>query len=695
MQGYPRFLIGLFLALSQTGGATAELFTTNGAETRLTVQPSVGDVYGRIGQISYIAHKTGGDEKPFPVKGAGGTAFLVSPCHALTNASVMAADLANLADGPFRVDHVELRLGPLPGKGAFRDRTTVRVIAAGAFERSAYIARPALGLAPQLEFRLAGGPLLKRANDWALIELETCLGDKYGYFRIDADGADRADGAGLKIQAAGYPLGEGGDLFVDRCVDMGPAIAADTSSRWSYSHRAVRHFECPSEPGDYGGPVFHYSALGEARVIGIATSGGNNTQNKLTIPREYAHEYFSAWKEGSRGAGYMDIRQVLLSPRAMKILRPYQPALRAFTESAVLRQYEENSIRVHDSESPEHLQATARADLPEGFLYLRLAHLNRRYGNLAEAENLERMAKEKLSGGDWRAALPVKTAHTDAAITAENLTLLVNAKNLLDIDRAAHFSHRAARFEWALRAGNLALAREDLKTMKEMEVEAPIDEKSSARILEYDGLIDPHSTRGRAIAPRTTNDAGGAALEALLISHGNATPHIVARTLQKNLRENPHSAGKLIFYTLDSVGFVARDDDFDRFWRFRFGRGMRAVSYRHEPSADLLSRGEYLSAITSANIELAINVSDTGAIYVKAQAQLKAGFVGASIKTYSALIAQLMSQSENRQYALTAAAYYQRGSAHDRMGRIDLALADFKMARQFAPGNHRYSRALQ
>ena len=705
MPGFRFSAAGFFCLWSLTGAAAAaEIFTTDGSDTRFSADKTIGNVYGQIGEVRYYVQSAGADNKPSLYEHAGGRAFLVSPCHALTNARVMTPKLTDAKGGPSAIEYFELRFGPPTDGRTYRDATPMRIIQTGKSGDNRNGGGPpgaAIGLSPHLQRSLAAGAVFRRSNDWALLELNSCLGDIYGYFQIDASGAAAVADTGKTLEVAGYSRGHDGEVIADNCRDMGPEIAAAKPSRWSYSHQAVRLFDCSSRPDNSGGPVYYYNAMGAAQLIGIETSSGasaldaKDDQPDLQIPREYAHEYFYAWQSQARKPGYIDIRQALLSPRVMKLIRPYQPGLRAFDDRARPRHYQEASFRLYDGQSPEHLQTSARAQLPEGFLFLRLAHLNRLFGNLDDATRLERAAKARLKNGGWRSALNDNGAFSDPAIAAESLTLVINAKELFNIDRVARFRHRGRRLEWSLRAGNLALAREDLQAIEAMEAASPVDPNSAKEVRRFERLaqlFSGDSDGANNSAAEDANKFGNDDLNRLLDRHGMDAPQIVARALQKTLRESPADAGPLVLYTLNSVRFVARSDDYDRFRQFRLGRFMRAIGYWKAPSAELLARGDPLEAITSANIERALDADDLNALYIKAQAQLMAGFIGASIATYSELIEHLSDLRSNRSYTLTAAVYFQRGDAYDRLGKSELAIADFKKARALVPGDLAYSR---
>ena len=482
-------LAGIAAASCALGAtASANVFTTNGVDTRYQVNRTIGGTYGKVGQVAVHLRKTRDNGETYIQNHTGATAFLVSPCHAMTNAHVAAPGLRG-ADGKVQeIFQYELRLGPPANGRPFRDSTIMRIVEKGqlydrdveseeSFE-ARYVPNKALGLSPEIQRELAVTGKFRAAADWALMKLDHCLGNTYGYFEIDPNGGPSAEGAGKEIELAGYPRGVDQTIISRNCRSRGPIISLQPIlNYWSYSHTGFRMTDCTLQGGNSGGPVYYFDGRGEARIIGIiAQSTTFNTDNeaaeeKLHIPREYFADYQENWGGLPIIAGYVDIRQALASPRVMQALAPYQPALRSLADGKKLRDYQENAFEFFDGASLEHLLAKAREDVPDGYHLLHLARLNRQLGKPAEAVKLESMAETVFTMKDLGMYIEEHQPYIDPALIVQKLTLLIDAYPRLNLDKVDLGVAHLKRLIFALKAGDLALARRDLAVVQAMQAE--------------------------------------------------------------------------------------------------------------------------------------------------------------------------------------------------------------------------------
>ncbi len=222
-------VLGVLLALSLAGGAAANIFVADRREYRPADQPllrSVGLLVNGRRQV--------------------GTAFLVGECHVMTAfhsaffRDAQAVSGNELAGGPRTGRALSFHIGPDPMRpGLFRRRSVARVVDFGNYH-----------------------PLAARgmAGDWAILELEECLGREYGYLPHlrPSGGGDLPRGPLMTISfpyagwnRAGVAVEEG-----CRAREAGPVaglIAVD----------------CAFEAGMSGGPVLERQPDGQWQVVGI------------------------------------------------------------------------------------------------------------------------------------------------------------------------------------------------------------------------------------------------------------------------------------------------------------------------------------------------------------------------------------------------------------------------------------------
>lgn len=178
--------------------------------------------------------------------GAGGTAFLVSSCHVATAYHVAFVQGRDPATGEVELgaprlgDSAEFLVGPdarIAGK--FAARTRARVAAYGSFSRTDFA-----GL----------------AGDWAILRLDDCLGERFGYLRHarDENPGPMPEGP---LMTLGFPASRAGK----------PGITIETGCR-ARDHGPVDGLvgiDCAFESGLSGGPVLELQRDRSWIVVGM------------------------------------------------------------------------------------------------------------------------------------------------------------------------------------------------------------------------------------------------------------------------------------------------------------------------------------------------------------------------------------------------------------------------------------------
>ena len=222
-------VLGMLLALSLAGGAAANIFVADRREYRPADQPllrSVGLLVNGRRQV--------------------GTAFLVGECHVMTAfhsaffRDAQAISGNELAGGPRTGRALSFHIGPDPVKpGLFRSRSVARVVDFGNYH-----------------------PLAARGmtGDWAILELEDCLGREYGYLpHLRPSTGDYLPRGSLMTISFPYSGWNRAGVAVEegcRAREAGPVtglIAVD----------------CAFEAGMSGGPVLERQPDGQWQVVGI------------------------------------------------------------------------------------------------------------------------------------------------------------------------------------------------------------------------------------------------------------------------------------------------------------------------------------------------------------------------------------------------------------------------------------------
>jgi hypothetical protein len=222
-------------------GVQANIFVLDQREQRDASQPP-------LRSVGVLHH---------PATGGGGTAFLVGRCHALTAHHVAFTRGADDATGHAaarapKVGHTaEFLAGPETKEaGRFAARTRARVVAFGRFDDADY----------------AG-----MAGDWALLRLDTCLGDRYGFLALAPDSGEPMPAGTL--MTAGFPH--------SRRQQPGITVEVGCRARDHGPVLGLVGLDCAFESGMSGGPVWEKQADGRWRVVGLVQQSLGSVDHAL------------------------------------------------------------------------------------------------------------------------------------------------------------------------------------------------------------------------------------------------------------------------------------------------------------------------------------------------------------------------------------------------------------------------------
>ncbi len=217
-----------YVALAHDAGAN--VFVADRRVPRAADRPP----YGAVGVLTH------------PKIGAGGTAFLVSSCHVATAfhvAFLRGRDATgNVVLGSPKLGYAPEFLAGLDAKtaGRFAARTRARVVAYGRFD-----AKDFAGM----------------AGDWAILRLDDCLGERFGYLRHARTAARAAPMPDGPLMTIGYPASRAGMAGITietgcRARDHGPVDG-------------LVGVDCAFESGMSGGPVLQLQPDGAWIVVGM------------------------------------------------------------------------------------------------------------------------------------------------------------------------------------------------------------------------------------------------------------------------------------------------------------------------------------------------------------------------------------------------------------------------------------------
>jgi V8-like Glu-specific endopeptidase len=246
-------LLSLMLAGVAASHVSANVFAADGRDPR-HVQPRSGEAHafaaiGVLRNNSPIAMLDDDDHLLYTRGEA--TAFLVSPCYAVTNYHAVFGEGSGPEDA--QTDHsVTLSLGDHSGGRGFRER--VRAVPAfwGDFSED------------------QGG------QDWAVLRLDRCVGSQIGWLDLTPRSPTAIGAARLSI--AGYP-GDKDQAVLWRADGCGVMVRPRDVGLWSS--------DCAASPGSSGSPVFLIED-GGLRVVGIMEGADDDVPG---VQRRYSASY--------------------------------------------------------------------------------------------------------------------------------------------------------------------------------------------------------------------------------------------------------------------------------------------------------------------------------------------------------------------------------------------------------------------
>lgn len=209
-----------------------------------------------------------------------GTAFLVSPCYALTNHHVVFGE-------------------DFPPYGLAEERAAVG---------AKYAMKFSVGVGANLPFagRVTASPVVwgerdgANANDWALLKLSSCLGARpeIGWMEIDLNRSFASlIRARQPVALASYPFDRGDDegSFVGESLRLAYGFV-----RGYLKVNGTHLLSASGDPGSSGGAVMVMEPGGGSKIIGIYRGGRRRRVDleKYIFNRysdEYANEFIGMW----------------------------------------------------------------------------------------------------------------------------------------------------------------------------------------------------------------------------------------------------------------------------------------------------------------------------------------------------------------------------------------------------------------
>ena len=243
-------LLALVLAGLAAGQAWANVFAVDGHDPR-HVQPRSGEghAFAAIGVLrnnSPIAMLDDDDHLLYARGEA--TAFLVSPCYAVTNYHAVFGEGSGPRDA--QTDHsVTLSLGDRSSGHGFRERVRAAPAFWGDFSED------------------RGG------EDWAVLRLDRCVGAQIGWLDLTPRSPEAIGAGGLSI--AGYP-GDKDQAVLWRADGCGVTARPQDVGLWSS--------DCAASPGSSGSPVFLIED-GGLKVVGIMEGAD---EDRTDVQRRYS-----------------------------------------------------------------------------------------------------------------------------------------------------------------------------------------------------------------------------------------------------------------------------------------------------------------------------------------------------------------------------------------------------------------------
>ena len=195
------------------------------------------------------------------------TAFLVSPCYIVTNYHAVFGESSN----PNKTDFSN-SFYTFAGQGQHYQKTNAKPVVWGDYNK-----------------------LSSTGNDWAILKLDTCVGQTLGW--LDAAEMDASKMVGLTVSSSGYPGDKAlSDLWTDPSCKIIKKQKGDDSA-WLNT--------CAARPGASGSPLIHVGADGVPRVVAIQAHTQHETAGVLPVYDD-AHANVAV-DIGAALGGYIDI----------------------------------------------------------------------------------------------------------------------------------------------------------------------------------------------------------------------------------------------------------------------------------------------------------------------------------------------------------------------------------------------------
>jgi hypothetical protein len=191
-----------------------------------------------------------------PTTDKAGTGFLIAPCYAMSALHVFLSEYdmqARSTPGVTYAYTVYYGLGALFGN--FEDLTVGRPVVWGNY--------------------FAADPV-DASQDWIILQLDDCVGDRYGHFEVTpmdlAEARQRP-----RLQLAGYPRTE---IEPYQYVQVDPDCRLYRSATWPMNAAPLWYHDCAMRRGASGSPIF-YEDGGRAYAVAIAMGEFQSTEGVL------------------------------------------------------------------------------------------------------------------------------------------------------------------------------------------------------------------------------------------------------------------------------------------------------------------------------------------------------------------------------------------------------------------------------
>ena len=191
-----------------------------------------------------------------PTTDKAGTGFLIGRCYAMSALHVFLSDYdmqSRSTPGVLYTYTVYYGLGGLFGN--FENLTVGRPVAWGNY----------FGASP-----------VDASQDWIILQLDDCIGRRYGHFEVTTLGIGEARRIG-GFQLAGYPRNEA-DRY--RYVRVDPSCRLHQSANWPMNAAALWYHDCAMRAGASGSPIF-YEQDGRTFAVGLAMGEFQSTDGVL------------------------------------------------------------------------------------------------------------------------------------------------------------------------------------------------------------------------------------------------------------------------------------------------------------------------------------------------------------------------------------------------------------------------------